>query len=145
MPLIKFTIVTPERVVYEDTVDQVTVPAEDGEITILPNHIPLVSLLRPGELLVKKGGKETAMAVSRGFIQVNKKEVIILADTAEHALEIDAKRAEEARQRAAKLMQEMKNKEHVDYVHLAAKIEKELARLKVARKRKYKDVGKIIP
>ena len=142
--LIKFKIVTPERVVYEDAVDQVTVPTTEGEITVLPNHIPLVSILRPGELLIKKGNDEKNIAVSSGFVQVNKNEVIILADTAEHAEEIDEKRAKEGHERARNLMQEMKNSEDVSYVNLSAKLEKELARLKVARKKKYRDVGKSI-
>lgn len=141
--MIKFKIVTPERIVYEDLVDQVTVPTLEGEITVLPNHIPLISILQAGELRTKKGSEEKAMAVSSGFVQVNKNEVVILADTAEHAEEIDEKQAQEAHERAKKLMEEIKDKEAVDYVNLAAKLERELARLKVARKKKYRDVGKI--
>lgn len=143
MQVIKFKIVTPERVVYEDAVDQVTVPTTEGEITVLPNHIPLISILQAGELRTKKGTAEKNIAVSSGFVQVNNNEVIILADTAERAEEIDEKRAQESHELAKKLMEEMKDKEAVDYVNLAAKLEKELVRLKVARKRKYRDVGKI--
>ncbi|KKQ55256.1 MAG: ATP synthase epsilon chain [Parcubacteria group bacterium GW2011_GWA2_38_13] len=142
--MIKFKIVTPERTVYEDTVDEVVVPTVDGEIAILPNHIPLISILQAGELRTKKGNEEKIIAVSSGFVQVNKNEVVILADTAEHADEIDEKRAEEAHERAKKLLEETKNIEEVDYTNLAAKLEKELARLKVARKKKYRDVGGVI-
>ena len=142
--MIKFKIVTPERTVYEDTVDEVVVPTVDGEIAILPNHIPLISILQAGELRTKKGNEEKIIAVSSGFVQVNKNEVVILADTAEHADEIDEKRAEEAHERAKKLLEETKNIEEVDYTTLAAKLEKELARLKVARKKKYRDVGGVI-
>lgn len=141
MPTIKFKIVTPERIVYEDTVDEVVVPTVEGEIAILPNHIPLISILQAGELRIKKGNEEKIIAVSSGFVQVNKNEVVILADTAEHAEEIDEKRAQEAHERAKKLLEEAKNIEEVDYTNLAAKLEKELARLKVARKKKYRDVG----
>lgn len=137
MSSIKFKIITPEKVVYESEISQVTLPTQQGEITILPNHLPLVSVLQPGELIIKKDNQEIAMAVSGGFVQVKKNEVVVLADTAEQAEEIDEARAEEARQRARKLMAEYKDKEAVEYTALAAKIEKELARLKVARKRKH--------
>lgn len=136
MSKIKFKVVTPERMVYENEVEQVTLPTLDGQITVLPNHIPLMSILQPGELLLKKDGKEIPLAVSSGFVQVNKNEVVILADSAEHAEEIDEKRAEEARERAQKLLREVKNREDVNYAALASKIEKEFARLHVARKRK---------
>src|SRR4030043_2270249 len=103
---IKFKIVTPERTVYEEEIDQVTLPTADGEITVLPNHIPLISILVPGELDVRKEGKEIAMAVSGGMIEVRKNEMTILADTAERAEEIDLQRAEEARKKAEQLKDE---------------------------------------
>lgn len=141
MPQIKFKIITPERIVNESEADQVVLPTAEGQLTILPSHIPLVAVLRPGELLVKNGNEEKSIAVSSGFVQVNKNEVIILADTAEHAEEIDETRAQEAHERAKKLIADAKNIEDVDYTGLAVKIEKELARLKVARRKKYKNVG----
>lgn len=129
----KFEIITPERTVYSDTVDEVVLPTMSGEIGILPNHVPLVSVLQPGEILIKKGPAESYLAVSGGFIEVQPDRVIVLADTAERAEEIDEKRAEEARQRAAELVKE----ERVDareFAVISAKIEKELSRLKVARR-----------
>lgn len=132
--MIHFRIVSPERVVYEEDVDQVTVPAKDGELTILENHIPLVSALHAGELLVKKNGIVIPMAISGGFLEVQpKSRVTVLADTAEKVEEIDEKRAEEARVRAADLMKQ-KVSDKKEYALLAAKMEKELARLRVARK-----------
>ena len=136
MSKIKFKIVTPERVVYENEVDQATIPTAEGQITVLPNHIPLMSILTAGELILKKNGEDIPMAVSSGFIQVNKNEIVILADTAERAEEIDEARAEEARLRAKKLMQEVKNKEDVSYTALVAKMEREVARLNVLRRRR---------
>src|SRR3989339_292034 len=103
---IKFKIVTPERTVYEAEIDQVTLPTQDGEITVLAHHIPLISVLQAGELVAKKDGEEIAMAVSGGMVEVRKNELTILADTAERAEEIDVKRAEEARARAEKLKEE---------------------------------------
>lgn len=132
--MLHFRIISPERVVYEEDVEQVTVPGKDGELTILENHIPLVSALQAGELVVKKNGTVIPMAISGGFLEVQpKSRVTVLADTAEKVEEIDEKRAEEARKRAADLMQQ-KVSDRREYAMLAAKMEKELARLRVARK-----------
>ncbi len=134
---IKFQIVTPERIVLEEEIKQVTVPTQMGEITVLPGHIPLVAALAAGEIRAKKNGKEILMAVSGGFIEVSKNKIVILADTAERAEEINVKRAEEARQRALKLKEE-KRFDRVEFTVLQAKIEKELARLKVARRHRHR-------
>jgi F-type H+-transporting ATPase subunit epsilon len=134
MTKIKFKIVTPEKTVYEDTVDQVTLPTQDGEITVLPNHIPLISILTSGELVAKKGGEEIAMAVSGGMIEVRANEITILADTAERAEEIDIKRAEEARERAEKLKDEKIRMDETEYAAVAALMERNLARIRVAKK-----------
>ncbi len=134
MQKIKFKIVTPEHTVYESEIDQVTLPTQDGEITVLPNHIPLISVLTSGELVAKKGGEEIAMAVSGGMIEVRRNEITILADTAERAEEIDLARAEEARQKAEKLKGEKIRSDETDYATAAAILEKNLARIKVARK-----------
>lgn len=134
---IKLKIVTPEKTVYEDEIDQITLPTKSGEITILPNHIPLVSSLKPGEILIKKGSEEIPLATAGGFIEVAENSLTILADSAERLEEIDEARAEEARRRAEELMKkhgEAKDVEAVDYAALSAKLERELARLKVVRK-----------
>lgn len=137
MNKIKFKIVTPEKIVYENEIDQVTLPTQMGEITVLPNHVPLLSALRAGELVVKAGGREIPLAIAGGFAEIKKNEIVVLTENAEPAEKIDIQRAEEARQRAEQRLKEMKGKEAVDYTGLAAKMEKELARLKVARKRQH--------
>lgn len=131
----KFKIVTPERVVHEeDDVESITLPTRNGQITVLKNHIPLVSALAPGELVVRKEGTETPMAVSGGLVEIIKgNEIVILADTAERVEEIDVERAEAARSRAHELMQE-KVADAEQFAYLAAKIEKELARMRIAKK-----------
>ncbi len=135
----RFQIVTPERLVFSDEIDQISMMTEDGEITIMAHHIPLVTNLKPGELRYKKQGEEFGVAVSGGFGVVRDDgSVVVLADTAEHAHEIDMARAEEARERAAKLMQAPRTQESVDFATLAAKMEKELARLKVGSNKKYR-------
>ena len=132
---LNFQITTPEKVVYSDEIDEVVLPTPQGEIGILPNHIPLVSLLNPGELRIKKGNEVIYMAVSGGFIEVRPDKVVVLADTAEQAEEIDEQKAEEARKAAEGLITE-KRADAAEFARLSAKIEKELARLKVARRRR---------
>jgi F-type H+-transporting ATPase subunit epsilon len=131
---IKFKIVTPERTVFEDSIDQVTLPTAEGEITVLPQHIPLISMLVSGELVAKKGPEEIAMAVSGGMIEVQKNEITVLADTAERAEEIDLARAEEARKKAEKLKEESVRLQDTEYAATAALLERNLARIKVARR-----------
>lgn len=135
MNQISFKIITPEKVVFEDAIDQATMMTQSGEITVLPGHIPLVTVLQSGELRCKKGDKEYALAVSGGFCEVRPdNSLVVLADTAEHAHEIDLARAEEARARAEKLMTEARHHEDVDYTALQALLEKSLTRLKVGNK-----------
>lgn len=136
MNTLHLTITTPERIVLEIEVRSVNVPTVDGEIGLLPDHIPLVSLLAPGELhAVTTGGDEQIMAVSGGFIEVRDNAVVILADTAEKAEEIDEVRAQAGRERAQKLMQERAT-DDVGFADAQAAMAKELARLKVVRKRR---------
>ncbi len=135
MNKINFKIITPERVVFEDQIDQVTMMTQAGEITVLPGHIPLVTVLQSGELRCKKGEEEYALAVSGGFCEVRPdNSLVVLADTAERAEEIDVARATEAHERAEKLMAEARHHEDVDYAALQAKLEKEFARVRVANK-----------
>jgi len=133
---IKFKIVTPEKVVFEDEIDQISLPTKMGEITVLANHVPLVSSLNPGEILIKKNKEEIPMAVSGGFVELNNNQMVILADTAERVEEIDVERAEQARQKAKDLLDKKQDADEVDFTALAAKMEKEMARLRVARKYK---------
>ena len=139
---IKFEIVTPERVVFRMEVKQVTVPTGQGEITVLPEHIPLISTLLAGVIeLVTADDKIEVISVSGGFIEVLKNKVVILADTAERAEEIDLKRAEEARARAEKTKIETKHTDDVSFTGSAAQLAKELARIKAVRRhRKIKNI-----
>lgn len=141
MGRMKFKIATPERVVFESEVDQVTCPTQLGEVTILPNHIPLVATLVPGEMKVVENSSPLYLAVAGGFLEVRShNEVVILADAAEHVEEIDLARAEEAREKARKLMSEQRH-DATTFTEIQAMLERSLARIKVARRRKYKNVG----
>ena len=135
---IKFKIVTPERTVFEQEIDQATLPVTDGEVTILPNHRSYIASLKAGEIMVKTGGKETLMATSGGFVEFSSNTLVVLADTAEAAGEIDIKRAEEAIKRAEELKKERVTMDDMEYARVAAAIEKETARIKVARKHRTK-------
>jgi F-type H+-transporting ATPase subunit epsilon len=99
MPL-HLEVITPERKVYEDDVDMVVAPASEGYVGILPHHAPLFTTLGPGEFRVKKGGVDEILAVFGGFMDVRGDRVVVLTDAAEHAEEIDASRAQEARDKA---------------------------------------------
>lgn len=133
MKSLQFKIVTPERVVFEDSVDEVILPTVEGEIAVLPDHIPLVALLKAGVLRIKKGNEETPLAVSSGVIEVDGKSVIVLADTAERADELEEEKIEKARKEAQNLMQE-KRLDVEGFAEASAALERELARLKVARR-----------
>lgn len=133
--IINFEIVTPEGPVFKEEVTQVTVPTKQGEITVLPNHIPLVASLMPGVIEIEKlGGGGEIMSVSGGFIEVLRDKVIILADTAERAEEIDMTRAEEARARAEEIKKDMRHFDQESFAGLSAKIAKELARSRAVKR-----------
>jgi F-type H+-transporting ATPase subunit epsilon len=135
----KLDIVTPERQIWSDNVDFVTIPTIQGEITVLANHVPIVSIIEPGELKIRKENENIFMAVTGGFFQVTGKKVTILADAAERAEEIDIARAERARAEAKKLLEE-KKQERVPNVEAIAALQRSLTRLKVAsRRRKQRD------
>ena len=146
---LKLKIVTPERLVLEDTVTQVTLPTTEGEITILPGHVPLISSLGTGEIIAKHDAahsdeNESPVAVSGGFVEIKQlggglSEVIILANTAEHVSQIDIDRA---KNRAAELMK-MKDADHVDFEHFEAELERSLNRVKIADKWKGKKYKKL--
>ncbi|MFA5050488.1 MAG: ATP synthase F1 subunit epsilon [Patescibacteria group bacterium] len=131
---IEFEIVTPERVVLKEEVLQATIPTQSGEITILPDHIPLVSILNPGVIELKKtSGENEIISVSGGFVEILKNKIVILADTAELAIELDEQRIEEARKRAEE-MKKSKDVDAVQFAEISSKIEKQLARSKAAKR-----------
>lgn len=133
---IKFKIVTPEKTVVEEDIYQALLPIEGGEITVLPNHIPYIGSLQAGEIRLRHemNGEETSLATSGGFIEFHDNVLVVLADTAERADEIDLARAEEAQKRAQAIMTERVRTDDEEYARVAAALEKEMARVRVARK-----------
>ncbi len=132
--MIAFKIVTPESTVYENRIDQVTLPVVSGQVTILPGHRSYIAALKAGELLLKKGAEEIHISTSGGFMEYNDGVLVVLADTAERAAEIDIKRAEEARARAESIKHEKVAMSELEYAKVAAAIEKEAVRIRVAKK-----------
>ena len=134
MPL-TVDIVTAERAVLsEEGVDEVVVPGIEGELAVLPMHAPLLTMIKPGVMLIKKGGAETELAVAGGFLEVRDDRVTILADAAERAEEIDVAAAEEARRRAEQQLESQET--DVDLARVAAELQRALVRLKVAERRR---------
>ncbi|MDE2399831.1 MAG: ATP synthase F1 subunit epsilon [Patescibacteria group bacterium] len=136
---LKLKIITPEKLILEEMVDQVSLPTTEGEITILPDHIPLISGLASGDVVAVTGGEYVPMAVVGGFIEVKKgdtgiTEVAILADFAEHLSEISDEKIAQAKNKAEEMRKAMENKEHVDFEHFEAELERSLTRVKIADK-----------
>jgi len=127
-------IVTPERLVYSDDVDEVVCPGSEGELGILPHHAPLVSSLGVGELRLKKGGLVDTFAIAGGFLQVRPDRVVVLAETADMASEIDLQRAHEARQEAERTL-EMPGTTPADLAAARAALQTALLRIRVAERR----------
>ena len=143
---LKLKIVTPERLILEEMVDQVSLPTTEGEITILPDHIPLIAGMASGDVVAFSNGEHVPMAVVGGFVEVkkgidNNTEVAVLADFAEHVSELSDIEIEKAKARAGELKKQMENKQVVDFEHFAAELERSLTRVKIAdkwRTRKYR-------
>ena len=139
---LKLKIVTPERLILEENADQVSLPTMLGEITVLPDHIPLITGLASGDIVAVVDGEYIPMAVVGGFVEVKpfddregkQTEVTVLADFAEHISEISDDKIEKAKARAEELKKLMENKEHVDFEHFEAELERSLTRVKIADK-----------
>jgi F-type H+-transporting ATPase subunit epsilon len=132
---IRVDIVTAERLVFSEDADIVMVPGVDGEMGILPHHEPIMTMIKPGEILVRKGSEEHSLAVSGGFLEVTPDHITILADAAERADEIDITRAEAAKRRAEESLAG-KTPTEMDMANVEASLRRALARLKVAEKRR---------
>jgi len=140
MATIKLDVVTAEKVVYSDDVDIVIAPGIEGQLGILPQHSPLMTMLQPGELIARKGSEEFSLVVSGGFLEVRPDRVIVLADSAERTEEIDIARAEEAKRRAEKRLEE-KYAPETDSARAEAALRRSLIRLRVATRRRRRRPG----
>jgi F-type H+-transporting ATPase subunit epsilon len=123
-------VVTAERELYNGEANLVSAPGTEGRMGILPHHAALLTTLGPGELRIELNGADEPLFVSGGFLEVSNNSVIVLADTAEHAEEIDQARAEEARRRAQTSLENVQSE--TERVQLQAALERALMRLQVA-------------
>ncbi|MCX6755146.1 MAG: ATP synthase F1 subunit epsilon [Candidatus Nomurabacteria bacterium] len=148
---LKLKIVTPEKLVLEELVESVTVPTLEGEITVLPEHVPIIAGLKSGDIVALANGEHIPYAVVGGFLEVKSvkegpsqtsiTEVAILADFAEHISEITDEAIEKAKARSLELQKLAENKEVVDFEHFATELDRSLTRVKIADKwktRKYR-------
>lgn len=132
---IKLKIFSPAKEVYENEVSEVTIPTKDGEITVLPNHTPIISALDGGELVARHGKQETSFFVYGGVVEVRpNSEVIILTDESDAVTEISTDIAKVAYERALKLAEEAKRKSDVDYAVLENNLRREFMKLKIGNK-----------
>jgi F-type H+-transporting ATPase subunit epsilon len=134
MPLL-LEIVTPERLAYSDTVDAVNLPGIEGELGVLPHHAPLVSMLGVGELRIRKGGAEESFAIVGGFLQVRPDKVVVMAETADMASEIDLEKAQQARREAEQALEGAARTDTVDLSAARAALQHALLRIRVAERR----------
>ena len=132
---IRLEVITPEKVVYSDDVDMVIAPASEGYVGILPHHAPLLTTLGPGEFRVKKGGVEQVLAVFGGFMDVRGDRVVVLTEDAEHAEDIDAQQAQEARDRAQQALQ-AGPMSAADEARARASLQRALVRIRVSERRR---------
>ena len=136
---LKLKVITPERLILEEMVDQVSLPTTLGEITVLPDHIPLITGLASGDVVAVTNGDYVPMAVVGGFLEVKTNEqgvteVAVLADFAEHMTELSDEKIEQAKARAEELRKQAENKKVVDFEHFEAELERSLTRIKIADK-----------
>jgi len=132
MATLKLEIVTPEAKTYSDDVEMVTIPGVEGEMGIYPQHVPLVTQILPGEVIVRKGDRELFLAVGEGFVEITANRVAIMTDMAIAAENIDEAKAEEARRRAeARLAEKL---DDADTAAVSASLAHSLAQLKVKRR-----------
>jgi F-type H+-transporting ATPase subunit epsilon len=133
MATLKLEIVTPEAKVYSEDVDMVTLPGSEGEMGIYPNHVPLMTQIVAGEVLVQKDRQQVSLAVGEGFVEITGDRVSILTDMAMRDQDIDEARAEEARRRAEARLQEKLTSEESAMVQAA--LANAAAQLNVKRRR----------
>ncbi len=134
MATFRLEVVTAERMVFSDDVSMIVAWGTEGQLGILPHHAPLMTMLRPGDLLIRKDNEEEYLAISGGFLEVRPDKVVILADTCERAEEIDVTRAEAAKRRAEEMLKGQPPE--VDAAAAEAALRRSLARLKVAEKKR---------
>jgi F-type H+-transporting ATPase subunit epsilon len=135
MKTLTLRIATLEKLVFDGAVKSVTLPGSAGVLTILPNHMPLITQLSLGEITARSENDEFYLVISSGMVEVQSQRVLVLADEVERAEELDEERANEARIRAEQIMRE-KREDKVTFADAEAELQKSLLRLKIIQKLK---------
>lgn len=130
----QLTIITPEKVIFDDQADELILPTVNGEIAVLPHHVDLLTQLAPGEMIIKVKGKDNHVAVTGGFVQIENGNISVLAEYAIRSEEIDAKKALEAQKRAEELLKNADKLGERDFAIAQMDIRRAVLELKVARK-----------
>jgi F-type H+-transporting ATPase subunit epsilon len=131
---LKLQIITPDATAYSEDVDMVTLPGVEGQMGVFPQHVPLMTQMVPGEIVVRKDGRDYSLAVGEGLVEVTGDHVAILTDLAVVAEKIDEAKVEEARQRAQARLNEKLSDEEVASVN--ASLARALAQLHVKRRQR---------
>ena len=139
MATFRLEIVTPEKMIFSGEVSSLLAWGVEGQLGILPHHAPLMTMLQPGDLVIKKDGEEDALTLSGGFLEVRPDKVIVLADACERAEEIDVTRAEEAKKRAQEALKTARTT--VDAAAAEAALRRSLVRIKAAERMRRKPRG----
>lgn len=134
--MLHLQIITPEKTVFDNEVDQISLPTEDGQITVLPHHTALMTSIVPGELNFKSHSKETVLASGFGFAQVAENDVKVLVDLAAPEEEIEEKRVEEAKKLAEEAIKNKHTLSEEEYATAAANLQKALIQLKIKHRRR---------
>ncbi|MEX2028459.1 MAG: ATP synthase F1 subunit epsilon [Candidatus Curtissbacteria bacterium] len=135
--MIQLQIITPEKTVFAGEVDQVTLPTQNGQITILPNHTALITTVTPGELVFKTHQKESLLAAGFGFAEIGPKNVKILVDLAAPEEELEEKKIEEAKKAAEEALERKHMLSEEEYATAAGNLAKALAQLKIKHRRRH--------
>lgn len=133
--MLRITLVTPDRTLFQGEVDSVSLPTPDGEITVLPHHIPLISIVVPGSIVIRSGGEEHLFAVSRGAVEIDGQSIEIIVDAADRAEELEEQAILAAKAQAEKLRSERRDDQE-GFAEATAVLERELAKLHVVRRRR---------
>lgn len=135
--MIHLSIITPEEVAFTGEAESITIPTAAGEITVLTGHIPLVSTLQPGTMIVRDGkGGEQFFAVSRGVVEVEHNTIRILSDIADRVESLEEDAIEQAKQRAEEVLKKQRQGDSEGFADATAILDRELARLKSVRRRR---------
>lgn len=137
MATLRLEIVTPDRQAYSDDVDMVVIPAVEGEMGVLPMHVPVMTQIKPGELVVSKGAETLYLAIGEGFVEITQTHVNILTDMAIEEKAIDESAAEDAVKRAEETLKNAHELGSEESAAVQASLLKSMAQLKVKRRRNH--------